>query len=133
MPEGENGHVCGESAGLQNEGDFDEDFAGLVLGGADGGVGGFGGAVGDQDFDEEVDAHEGRQDPAWVKGREPGDVVEGAGEDEVCCAGVDGPFVMEIRMGYCPTLRCMYEDLRAREKEHDACDQDAEIVDIEGA
>lgn len=60
VPDGEDGHVCGESAGLQDEGDFDEDFASFVLGGADACVCRFGCAIGYHEFDEEVDADEGR-------------------------------------------------------------------------
>lgn len=59
VPNGQDRDVGGESAGLQDEGDFDQDLAGFVLRRADGGVGRFGSAVGYHYFDQEVDADEG--------------------------------------------------------------------------
>lgn len=89
MPECEDCHVSGESAGLQDERDLDQNFARHVFRWAVGGVSCFGGAVGDHELDEEVDADESCEDAARVEWREPWDVVEGTGEDEVGCTGVD--------------------------------------------
>ena len=90
MPDGEDGDVGAEGAGLEDEGDFDQVLSDLSFAFGGAGVCDSGGAVAGHDFDEEVDPDESCEDAAWVDGREPGDVVEEAGEDEVVCSRPDG-------------------------------------------
>lgn len=90
MPNGQDADIGGERAGLQDKRYLDQILADFALRGGCAGVGYTRGAVTRHEFDEEVDADEGCEDAAWVDGREPGDVVEEACEDEVVCAGPDG-------------------------------------------
>lgn len=61
VPDDKDGHVSGECACLQDQGNLDQDLTGHVLSGTICGVCRFGCAVGDHQLDEEVDADEGCQ------------------------------------------------------------------------
>jgi hypothetical protein len=97
VPDEEDGEIRGESARLQDQRSLDQDLAHLVFSGTVRSVHGFCCTIADQDFDEQVDADECCKDTSWVERRQPGDVVECSSQDEVSCAGVNGPS-MDVRM-----------------------------------
>ena len=131
MPKGKNSHISRESASLQDERDLDQDLACHVFCRAVGGIGSFGCTVGDHELDEQVDTDERCQNSARMEGREPGNVVEGAGEEEVRCAGVDWSGEVSLVRHDELLLKEVDFNSRAREKQNDACNQDSEVFNVE--
>jgi len=66
VPDDKDGHVSGESTCLQDQRNFDQDLTSHVFSSAICSICRFCCAVGDHQFDKEIDANESRQDPSWM-------------------------------------------------------------------